>query len=62
MGPGPIPWRDVAAFADRAGMIPAQFEAFDLAIAALDHAYLEWVVAERERERRAREEASRNKP
>lgn len=46
---GPIPWRDIDDFAGRHEMPPPAFVAFERAVAELDHAYLTWCIAERER-------------
>jgi hypothetical protein len=49
MSPGPIPWRDVDAYATRQGLPPGLARAFDRMIEALDWAYLDWMATERKR-------------
>lgn len=48
--PGPIPWRDVMAWADRHGYSEAEAELLDAAIQALDGIYLEHEAARRAKE------------
>lgn len=46
-GPGPIPWTALDRYAQRHGIAGAEFEIFEVLIAALDSAWLGW-RAERE--------------
>ncbi len=46
---GPIAWRDIILYADRAGLDPDVTEAFVVIIREMDGAYLEWQAQEQER-------------
>lgn len=42
MGFGPIPWRDIILYADRAGLEPDVHDMFVSVIRAMDNAWLQW--------------------
>ena len=46
---GPIPWRDIIHYADRAGLARDVAEAFVVIIKEMDAGYLEWQNKEQER-------------
>ena len=46
MGPGPIPWRDIVAYADRAGLDRGEAEALVTIIRAMDDAWLSFNAEE----------------
>ncbi len=48
--PGPIPWRDVMAWADRHGYGEVEAELLDTAVMALDRVFLEYDAERRKRE------------
>ncbi|KFH18437.1 hypothetical protein ELZ19_06670 [Brucella abortus] len=55
--PGSIPWRDIVAYAEYAGLDEDVKPAFVSIIRALDAEYLKWMDEERERKRRLAETA-----
>ena len=46
---GPIPWRDMVAYADYVGLAPDVTAAFIVIIREMDAGYLEWQNKEQER-------------
>ena len=46
---GPIPWRDIILYSDRAGLASDVSAAFVVIIRAMDMGYLEWQAKEQER-------------
>jgi hypothetical protein len=52
--PQPIPWRDVALWAERHGLPPEDAELLDAGIRALDAAFLEWWRMDQERQAEGR--------
>lgn len=49
MALGPIAWRDMIMYADRAGLAPDVTEAFVVIIKEMDSGWLEWQAKEEER-------------
>ena len=50
-GIGPIPWRDIVAYADYAGMDSELVDGFVMIIRRIDAAFMKWSEQEQERNR-----------
>lgn len=48
-GPGPIPWKDIVSYADRAGLDEDLVPGFVTIIRALDNAWLGWEAKKKEK-------------
>lgn len=58
---GPIPWRDLVAYADRLGLEGPVADGFCYVLEQMDVEYLAWKKAEEDAQRRADERAERNR-
>lgn len=53
---GPIPWRDIVAYAERAGLDEDMERIFSAVIKEMDAGYLDWIREKQEKEKQNRED------